>query len=169
MEKVLAVCFTGHRPRILPWGYDENKEGCIKFKNDLYIILRNVIIYGVTTFFVGMAEGFDMIACESILKLKKEFSSIRLIAVVPCINQEKFWSESQKKRYIQLLSKCDEKVVISQTYTKSCMNDRNKYMVEHSSICVACFNGNAGGTRNTILYAKEKGLKIKIINPDLYK
>lgn len=169
MKKELTVCFTGHRPRMLPWGYDENKECCIKFKNDLYMILRNAIIYGATTFLVGMAEGFDMIACEIILELKKEFSNVRLIAVVPCINQEKFWRESQKERYFKLLTKCDEKVVISQTYTKTCMNERNKYMVENASICIACFNGKVGGTRNTIFYAKEKGLKIKIINPDIYK
>ena len=27
------ICFTGHRPKGLPWGYDEEKESCILFKN----------------------------------------------------------------------------------------------------------------------------------------
>ena len=49
------------------------------------------------------------------------------------------------------------------------MNDRNKFMVEHSSVLIACFNQKQGGTQNTITYAKEKGLKIKIINPLNYK
>ena len=25
---------TGHRPKSLPWGYDESKENCLKFKED---------------------------------------------------------------------------------------------------------------------------------------
>jgi len=49
------------------------------------------------------------------------------------------------------------------------MNDRNKYMVEHYSVVIACFNGIPSGTGNTIRFAKEKGCKVRIINPDEYK
>ena len=38
--------------------------------------------------------------------------------------------------------------------------DRNYYMVDRSSILLAVFNGSAGGTMNTILYAKRKGLQV---------
>ena len=27
--------FTGHRPKSLPWGYDENKPSCLKFKAEV--------------------------------------------------------------------------------------------------------------------------------------
>ena len=49
------------------------------------------------------------------------------------------------------------------------MNDRNKFIVQHSSVVIACFKGKPSGTRNTIRIAKEQGLKIRIINPDDYK
>ena len=45
------------------------------------------------------------------------------------------------------------------------MQERNKYIIDNSSVLIALFNGKAGGTKQTVDYAKEKGLKIKIINP----
>lgn len=167
-EDIVAF-FTGHRPKGLPWGYDEETDSCIKFKEDLFMILQNAILSGVDTFLTGMAEGFDMIGAETILKLKKQFPNIKLIAIVPCLGQEKFWKESQQKRYTEILSKCDDRVVLHKSYTDYCMNERNKYMVDHSSICIALFDGKPSGTGNTVRYAKEKGLKFKIINPKVYE
>src|SRR5574344_1657047 len=110
-----------------------------------------------------------MISAEIILELKKTYKKVSLIAVIPCLNQEIKWKPEQQKRYNKILSQCDEKIVLSNTYTPTCMNDRNKYMVDHSSTIIACFNGKPSGTGNTIKYAKEKGLNIKIINPNFYK
>ncbi len=30
IDKDTSVCLTGHRPKSLPWGYNETKESCIK-------------------------------------------------------------------------------------------------------------------------------------------
>ena len=49
------------------------------------------------------------------------------------------------------------------------MNDRNKYMVDHSAVVIAVWNGKPSGTGNTIRFAKERGCKIKIINPEDYR
>lgn len=38
-------------------------------------------------------------------------------------------------------------------------------MVDHSSRLIAIYNGNPGGTRNTIEYAKRKKLEIAIYDP----
>ncbi len=46
------------------------------------------------------------------------------------------------------------------------MNDRNKYMVNNSSICIACWNGKPSGTGNTVRFAKHNGNRIRIINPE---
>ena len=64
MIKEQTICLTGHRPKSLPWGYDETKESCIKFKKDLETIFENAIKCGYKTFLSGMAEGFDMIGTE---------------------------------------------------------------------------------------------------------
>ena len=155
INKDTTACLTGHRPKSLPWGYNEAKESCIKFKQDLAKIFEGAIRYGLTTFLTGMAEGFDMIGTEVLLKI---------IAVVPCVGQELKWKPSQQNRYNNILNQCDNVIILSSYYTASCMNDRNKYMVDNSSVCIACWNGKPSGTRNTLLYAKETKCKVKIIN-----
>jgi len=40
------------------------------------------------------------------------------------------------------------------------MNKRNEYLVENSDVLLAYFNGEKGGTENTIKYAKLKNKKI---------
>ena len=162
MIREQTICLTGHRPKYLPWGYDETKESCIKFKQDLEIIFENAIKCGYKTFLSGMAEGFDMIGTEILLKLKKKHN-IQIIAVVPCLGQELKWSAKQQKRYNHILKQCDNKIVLSLQYTPTCMNERNKFMVDNSSVCIACWNGKPSGTRNTLLYAKQTNCKIKII------
>lgn len=163
-----TACFTGHRPKGLPWFYDENKPNCLAFKKFLLSTLRGAINYGLRTFLTGMAEGFDMITAESIIELKNEFPYIKLIAVIPCIGQELKWSTSQQKRYHKILQKCDDKIILSKSYTPNCMIDRNKYMVDHSSFVIACYNGKHGGTEKTIRYAQQTNKKVKIINPEKY-
>ena len=164
-----TACLTGHRPKSLPWGYNETKDNCIRFKNDLFETFNGAIKYGLKTFLVGMAEGFDMIGAETLLKIRDQNKNIKVIAVIPCIGQEKGWSDSQQTRYHNIIQQCDDSIILYDKYTKNCMNDRNKYMVEHSSVVIACYNGKPSGTSNTIKFAKENGLKIKIININDYK
>lgn len=168
INKLETACLTGHRPDKLPWFYDETKENCIRFKEDLRQIFEGAIKYGLKNFLTGMAEGFDMIATEILLKLRNIYN-IKIIAVIPCLDQEKLWHPSQQDRYHKIIKQCNESIILSNIYTKTCMNDRNKYMVEHSSVVIACFNGSSSGTGNTIRFAKENGCKIKIINPNNYK
>lgn len=163
--KSITACFTGHRPFGLLWGYNETNESCIKFKKNLLTMLRNKILSGVSTFLTGMAEGFDMIAAEIIIELKKEFSNIKLIAIIPCLNQEKKWSINQQKRYWQILQNCDSKIVLKEKPSKECFNERNLYMVQHSDICIACWNGKPSGTGNTVKFAKACGCQVCIISP----
>ncbi len=168
IDKSFTACLTGHRPIKLPWVYNERQLNCIRFKEDLKILFIGAIKYGLINFLTGMAEGFDMIATEILLDLKKTFKHIKVIAIIPCVGQEKKWKAPQQSRYHKIIKKCDDCFILSDSYTNSCMHDRNKFMVEHSSVVIACYNGTASGTRNTIFYAKSKGCKIKIINPNDY-
>lgn len=163
-----TICLTGHRPKGLPWGYNEENEKCKKFLQDLTIVLRNQIENGYTYFLTGMAEGFDMLATELLIALRKEYKKIKVIAIIPCLNQENRWSPNQQKRYHNILRQCNSSKVLSKTYTKDCMNIRNKFMVEHSELVIACYNGTPSGTGNTIKFARQMDKKIIIINPDNY-
>lgn len=164
-----TACLTGHRPKSLPWGYDENKNSYKRFKKDLFEIFTGAIEYGLKTYLIGMAEGFDMIGGETLIELRKKYKEIKVVAIIPCKGQELKWKPEQQKRYHKILKQCDDIVILSDTYTQTCMNDRNKYMVEHSSVVIACCNGKPSGTRNTINFAKENGCKIRVINSEDYK
>ena len=110
-----------------------------------------------------------MIGCEVLLDLKKQFKDLKIIAVIPCKNQDAKWSLLQQIRYHRLLKKCDEVTTLQENYTAACMNKRNKYMVDHSSVVIACYNGKPSGTGSTLRFAKKNGCKVRIINPEDYR
>ena len=80
LSKEKTACLTGHRPKSLPWGYDENKESCKAFKQAFSTIFTGAIEYGLKCFLVGMAEGFDMIGCETLLELRNKYKDIQIVA-----------------------------------------------------------------------------------------
>ena len=166
--KEKTICLTGHRPKSLPWGYDESKERCVMFKKELEKIFLGAIDYGISTFLTGMAEGFDMIGAEILLDIRKN-RNIKVIAIVPCVGQELKWKPDQQKSYKTIMKRCNDVITLSDRYTPTCMNERNKFMVVHSSICVACWNGKPSGTGNTVRFAKQNGNKIRIINPENFR
>ncbi|MEG2176293.1 MAG: DUF1273 domain-containing protein, partial [Oscillibacter sp.] len=61
-------------------------------------------------------------------------------------------------RYRRLVSACDFETMVSETYSASCMQRRDRYMVDHASLLIAAFDGTAGGTRYTMEYAMRRGL-----------
>ena len=46
---------------------------------------------------------------------------------------------------------------------KNAISRRNEWMVNHSAKVIAVFNGEKGGTANTVKYASLKGLQISFI------
>lgn len=66
-----TICFTGHRPKSLPWGKNEDDERCIQLKLILKKKLIEFIENGFDTFLCGMALGFDTICVEILLSANK--------------------------------------------------------------------------------------------------
>jgi uncharacterized phage-like protein YoqJ len=46
------------------------------------------------------------------------------------------------------------------------MYKRNEYMVDNSDIVMAVWNGKKSGTSYTVEYAKKKGRRVLVLNPD---
>ena len=59
--------------------------------------------------------------------------------------------------------KADYVKFVSPSYSPACFQIRNEYMVNHSNRVIAVYNGEAGGTRNTLNYAKKKSIETIII------
>ena len=81
-------------------------------------------------------------------------------AAIPCPTQADAWPADQRARYRRLVEACDYETLVSQRYTSSCMQRRDRYMVDHASLLIAAFDGTPGGTQYTILYAMSRGLQI---------
>jgi len=163
---VLYGAFTGHRPTGLLWKYNEKAEGCVHLKEVLTAQIIDLVNAGVTRFLSGMAEGADIYCAEIVLALRKENPALQLHCIVPFRGQADKWSPSSQARYHAILEQADQTVLISKDYTDTCMKKRNYYLVEHSSVLVAVYNGTwRSGTGQTVRYAQKLGREIILIDP----
>lgn len=159
-----TICFTGRRPKKLPWGYNEQDERCIKLKKLLEEKIDVAISEGFCHFISGMALGVDMFAAEIVINKKKEGQPITLEAAIPHKKQAASWSAEHRKRYKNILNCCDKVTFVSKNYTSYCMMKRNYYMVDNSSKVIAVLDDLTGGTGKTVLYARSKNVIVDIIN-----
>lgn len=159
-KREISCCFTGHRPTKLPWGANEQDERCLALKAELAARLEGIYQAGYTNFICGMAIGCDMYFAEAVLELQKQHPEVTLEAAVPCGTQPDKWHKALRERYNRLLDSCSSVNVLQINYTPDCMMRRNEYMVDNSSLLLACFDGLPGGTMKTILYAQRAGLKV---------
>ena len=65
-----------------------------------------------------------------------------------------------RRKYRQMVAECDYETLVSDCYSSSCMQRRDRYMVDHAALLIAAFDGSAGGTRYTMEYAMRRGLDI---------
>lgn len=165
MDRDITCAFTGHRPSFLPWGEREEDPRCLVLKERLDKAVRQAYRLGHRRFICGMAKGADFYFCEAVLKLREAASDVLLEAAVPCPSQSDRWSAADKARYRALLSQCDLETLIQQSYTPTCMQRRNRYMVDHASRLIAVYNGQpeGSGTLKTLNYALKQGLEIDMI------
>lgn len=162
-----TCCFTGHRPQNLPWGFDESDPRCIALKVRLSIAIQQVIKHGVTHFITGMALGVDQWAAEAVIEIKEAHPerSITLEAVLPCEDQAKKWRREAIERYHKILKRCDFVLPLQKSYTRDCMEHRNRYMVDHSQFVIAVWDGSPSGTGGTVRYAKSLGKTVIVLAP----
>ena len=161
----MLCTITGHRPDSFPFGYDETASACITLKTEIKKELVRLIESGIDSFITGMALGVDIWAAEIIIELKDIYPELKLYAAVPCPDQDKFWSSAQQKRYYSILQKCDRRFMLSSSYYKCCMLDRDRFMVKHSDIVLAVWNRKrTGGTAYTVDQARKLGKQVIIID-----
>lgn len=163
-DESITCCFTGHRPNKLPWGANESDPRCAALRMELAARLEGLYLSGFRVFLCGMAIGCDMLFAEEVLRLREQHPEISLEAAIPCGTQPDKWRVADRRRYNRLLDRCDRVKVLQVDYTPDCMLKRNRYMIERSSLLLACFNGSPGGTMNTILLAERKGIRMLLID-----
>ncbi len=148
--KEQTACFTGHRKIPL----EEYNIISQRLEKEIILSINN----GYRFFGAGGALGFDTLAARTVLKLKKVYPHIRLILVLPCKNQTLGWRNEDVQEYERIKSLADKVVCVSNNYYKGCMQKRNRYLVNNSSLCICYLCDSTGGTFYTTEYEKRKGL-----------
>ena len=150
--KAKTCCFTGHR--------NLSSGGKLEATVRLRKIIEEQIKAGVVFYGAGGALGFDTLAAQTVLDMKKEHPQLRLILVLPCEDQTKGWRSEDIAVYEDIKRRSDKVVYVSREYTQDCMHKRNRPLVNHSGTCICYLTRNTGGTAYTVDYARKKGLRI---------
>ena len=149
-----TACFTGHR---------KMKEQAAEIEGRLTKTVEDLIQRGYIYFEAGGARGFDALAAEVVLKLKATYPKIRLVLVLPFDEQygrEKGWAEEEIEQYHRLKARASKVIVLADEYKSGIYYERNRRLVDTSSVCLAYMRRKNSGTAYTVSYAEEKGLEV---------
>lgn len=151
-RREISACFTGHR---------------LLTKEQLHSLLPTIsetVVSlwgrGITHYYAGGALGFDLAASVAVLNLKQRLPSLMLTLALPCRNHQKGWGRLDRELFDGVMARADATVYVNDAYFRGCMQRRNCYMVDRSSICVTYLTERRGGTYQTVRYAERKGLPI---------
>ena len=157
-----SCCFTGHRrPR---------KHSMASLIAPLEDAIRTAVVEeGVEIFYSGGAQGFDLVAAQMVLNLRKDaYPHIQLILALPCRNHDAGWRREMREVFDEIAAWADEVHYVSEAYTRTCMMERNRYMVDRCRYMIAyCEDVHArSGTAYTVNYATKCRRSICMLQVD---
>lgn len=154
-----TCCFTGHRK--IPNERVNRLYEAISFE------MSWLVSHGIVEFYAGGALGFDTIAALAVIDARNHNPRLKLNLALPCPEQAHGWNAQERETYDYILSAADSIYYCSEHYHNGVMQLRNRFMVEHSSICVCYYDKSLnnssvtrGGTLYTVNYARKMGLKL---------
>ena len=150
----IAVAFTGHRT------YRSEAD------EELRQLLEELYAAGARRYLCGMAWGFDLSAGEAVVQHKLLHEDVELVAVEPFAEFRSLFRGEDAERYDALIAAADCRVVVGENNVGAYMR-RNDYLVDHSSLVVAWWDGRRdGGTAYTAFRARRKGREVVNLYPD---
>lgn len=151
-----SACFTGHR----------NLSCNISvLKADMYNkIERAIVNSGIVDYYAGGAIGFDTLAAEIVLILRRKYPNISLNLVLPCSTKEQTisWGDSYKRVYYNIIDQANNVEFVSPKYYNGCMKARNIRLVELADFCYCFYDPKQykSGTAQTVRFAQNKHIPI---------
>lgn len=160
----MKIAITGHRPDKIA-----NSFGWITVKlGQIFTRLKPELVIS------GMARGVDMIAAKVAVD-----NEIPLLAAIPYPGQEHGYPTHEAAEYHKLLEAATKIEILADEPTAyfdavKKLHDRNKWMVDHSNMVIAVWDGSPkGGTTHCVRYAKrvqsQRSLPIIHLNPSTRK
>lgn len=162
-----VICFTGPRPSKLPDKGDEKAASIIEIGRRLEQAVERSVSEGKSVFLNGCMAGLDVMAGETVLRLKEKYPHIRCVTVAPFrVNffRSAVWTPEWKNRALALYSRSDIAFCLSETYHKRVYYERDAFLVDHSGAVICYYAGTGGGTKYTLDYAARKRLPIHNIS-----
>lgn len=99
-------------------------------------------------------------AAQAVLRFQREFPQVKLILVLPCKDQALRWPEANKVEYEEIKRQANKVVYMADRYTPECMFQRNRHLVDQSSVCLCYLTRKSGGTAYTVGYAHHRSLQV---------
>lgn len=162
----VTCCFSGYRVEKMPFAEDDD-EAIRGLYADIEHTVLQAVSLGYTRFMTGMSTGFDLWAADVVIALKKRLF-IDLLCAIPFAQQVDSFPPAWRTRYQQALAAAKESFPVSAHYHVGCYMMRNQFMVDASSLLICYFDGQSGGTAQTVQMAKKGGLEIiNIADPQL--
>ncbi len=152
LENDRVCSFTGHR--II------KKEHTKRLTELLQKSIEYAYLDGYRTFCVGGAVGFDTLAAREVIRFSLSHTDVRLVLILPCINQDKKWNEAQRDAYEYVLKNASEIRYVSDEYTLDCMRRRNKELASVCELLIAYVGNEKSGSMQTVRMAKEQNKEI---------
>ena len=128
-------------------------------------VLRLIREEGIVRFLSGGAIGFDTLAAEVVLDVAADYPNVELVIVRPCADQTRGWNKADIARHEAILARAHDVITLSPSYTPGCMQARNRYLVDHSAVCICYLTEPSGGTAYTVRYAASRGLPVVNLAP----
>jgi uncharacterized phage-like protein YoqJ len=149
-----VCCFTGHR--VLSASVRSALTEILDRR------LAALVAVGFTEFRTGGALGFATLAASRVIELKKTHPQCRLHLMLPCRDQDLYWSAAERAAFAEILRHADEVTYLRDSYTPDCMHARNRALVEGSDLCLAYLKGGrrGGGTLYTCTYALKQDVRL---------
>ena len=147
-----SCCFTGHR-HIPP-------DELAPLTAALDAALADAYAAGCRCFYAGGALGFDNLAAERTLLLRKTYTDVKLYLLLPCRDQTNGWSMEEATRLYDLRARSDGYRYVNESYSGTAMYERNMELVTSGELCIAYLRRYASGTGQTFRAAERAGLTL---------
>ena len=149
-----TACFTGHR---------KLREPAADITARIIETTEVLIQSGYEIFCAGGARGFDILASEAVLSLQSKYPQVKLVLILPFYNQYRFdkdWTKADIELYHKLQESAAHTTILAYEFDSDMYFERNRMLVDASSICIAYMNRTKSGAGYTVNYARKQGVQV---------
>lgn len=157
--------------KLLTEGMDK-EEHLLKIKYKLIKTFDNFIKQGMRCFVTGANRGFEHLAIECLMELKKIHSEIEVIIVLPYKDYTTHWNKVDKDNLAKDMKFAKKVIYLDDNNTSKVnaisdtLQERNKFILDNTYCGLICqYNGMTGIVADFYKEAKTRNGKIFELNP----